>query len=68
MRKNLLALFLITTFLLPSAAFAQTTTVKITPAERKMADEITANQLRDYLYYVASDEMEGRDTPSRGLD
>jgi hypothetical protein len=68
MRKNLLALFLITTFLLPSAAFAQTTTVKITPAERKMADEITANQLRDYLYFVASDEMEGRDTPSRGLD
>jgi hypothetical protein len=67
MRKNLLALFLITTFLLPSAAFAQAT-VKITPAERKMADEITANQLRDYLYYVASDEMEGRDTPSRGLD
>ncbi|HEX8637608.1 MAG TPA: M28 family peptidase [Pyrinomonadaceae bacterium] len=67
MRKNLLALFLMTTFLLPSASFAQTT-VKITPAERKMADEITANQLRDYLYYVASDEMEGRDTPSRGLD
>ncbi|MFZ4793753.1 MAG: M20/M25/M40 family metallo-hydrolase, partial [Blastocatellia bacterium] len=25
-------------------------------------------QLRDYLYFVASDEMEGRDTPSRGLD
>jgi len=67
MKKNLLALFLAFTFLLPSAAFAQTT-VKITPAERKMADEITANQLKDYLYYVASDEMEGRDTPSRGLD
>ena len=67
MKKNLLALFLVFTFLLPSAALAQTA-VKITPAERKMADEITANQLKDYLYYVASDEMEGRDTPSRGLD
>ncbi|MGH9845794.1 MAG: M28 family peptidase [Blastocatellia bacterium] len=31
-------------------------------------DEITAAQLRDYLHFVASDEMEGRDTPSRGLD
>lgn len=29
---------------------------------------ITASQLRDYLYFVASDEMEGRNTPSRGLD
>src|SRR5262245_3852516 len=32
------------------------------------ADYITADQLRDYLALVASDEMEGRDTPSRGLD
>ena len=33
-----------------------------------MAENITAAQLKDYLYFVASDEMEGRDTPSRGLD
>jgi hypothetical protein len=32
------------------------------------ADSINAQQLRDYLTFVASDEMEGRDTPSRGLD
>jgi len=32
------------------------------------ADYITADQLRDYLTLVAADEMEGRDTPSRGLD
>ncbi|MDX2032393.1 MAG: M28 family peptidase [Blastocatellia bacterium] len=31
-------------------------------------EEITAAQMRDYLHFVASDEMEGRDTPSRGLD
>lgn len=31
-------------------------------------DRITANQIKDYLYFIASDEMEGRDTPSRGLD
>lgn len=35
---------------------------------RKAAETITADLLKDYLYYVASDEMEGRDTPSRGLD
>jgi Peptidase family M28 len=29
---------------------------------------ITSAQLRDYLEFLASDEMEGRDTPSRGLD
>jgi hypothetical protein len=29
---------------------------------------ITEAQLKNYLYYVASDEMEGRDTPSKGLD
>src|SRR5437763_6275691 len=31
-------------------------------------DMITAAQLRSYLTFIASDEMEGRDTPSRGLD
>lgn len=31
-------------------------------------DAITAAQLRNYLTFIASDEMEGRDTPSRGLD
>src|SRR5262249_58681820 len=29
---------------------------------------ITAAEMRDYLTFIASDEMEGRDTPSRGLD
>ena len=35
---------------------------------RRLADQITAAQLKDYLYFIASDELEGRDTPSRGLD
>jgi hypothetical protein len=67
MKKNLLGSILVLTFLFPSLALAQTA-VKITPQERKMADMITAAQLKDYLYYVASDEMGGRDTPSQGLD
>ncbi len=67
MKKNLLALFLLFTFAFQSATLAQTATKLNSPA-RKAAETITAEQLRDYLYFVASDEMEGRDTPSRGLD
>ncbi len=67
MKKNLLALFLLFTFVFQTAALAQTATRQSSPA-RKAAETITADLLRDYLFYVASDEMEGRDTPSRGLD
>lgn len=66
MKRNLIALLI--TFALVSSSFAQATVVKITPAEKKIAEGVTAKQLSDYLYFVASDEMEGRDTPSRGLD
>src|SRR5262245_56858942 len=38
-----------------------------TTAQRGV-DTIAASQLKDYLSFIASDEMEGRDTPSRGLD
>lgn len=31
-------------------------------------DTISASQIRDYLTFIAADEMEGRDTPSSGLD
>lgn len=35
---------------------------------RPLAEQITAAQLKDYLSFVASDELEGRETPSRGLN
>ncbi len=35
---------------------------------QRAVETISANQIRDYLTFIASDEMEGRDTPSRGLD
>ncbi len=35
---------------------------------RRAAEQIKASDLQSYLHFVASDEMEGRDTPSRGLD
>lgn len=38
------------------------------PAGAATAERITAQQLRSWLEFVASDDMEGRDTPSRGLD
>ena len=66
MRKDLFVWILTIALLVPSLAFGQA--VKISPAERKMANEITASQLSSYLHFVASDAMGGRDTPSQGLD
>lgn len=67
MKRTFYAFLLLATFAFQSTAFAQTA-VKVTPAEKKIVEGVTAKQLSDYLYFVASDEMEGRDTPSRGLD
>ncbi|PYS87894.1 MAG: aminopeptidase, partial [Acidobacteria bacterium] len=61
MRKTFLVLSLVIGLLAPTALVAQT--VKITPAERKIAEGITASQLSNYLHFVASDAMGGRDTP-----
>ncbi|MDQ3321659.1 MAG: M20/M25/M40 family metallo-hydrolase [Acidobacteriota bacterium] len=67
MKKKLLALFLFVALIAPSATLAQTATRAKSPA-RRAAENITAKQMSDYLHFIASDEMEGRDTPSRGLD
>ncbi len=66
MRKNLVTIFLFVIMLVPSAAFAQT--VKVSSKERKMAETIKADQLSNWLHFIASDAMAGRDTPSQGLD
>src|SRR6266513_2457937 len=39
-----------------------------TIATQRGVDQITAAQMLAFLSFIASDEMEGRDTPSRGLD
>jgi hypothetical protein len=77
MMKNLklysLVLLLVASLSQP-LVFAQQRDVKVkaTTAAALLAarggDTITAAQLRTYLTFIASDEMEGRDTPSRGLD
>lgn len=66
MRRTLSALLLLAAFVFQS--FAQAPVVRVTSAERKIAEGVTAKQISEYLHFVASDEMEGRDTPSRGLD
>ena len=66
MKRSLFAFVLLVTFVFQS--FAQAPALKITSDEKRIAEGVTAKQLSDYLYFVASDEMEGRDTPSRGLD
>jgi hypothetical protein len=65
MKKQFLALFLTISFVF--TAFAQSS-FKPSSNAIKASETITKEQLSDYLYFVASDEMEGRDTPSRGLD
>ena len=38
------------------------------PVDNENIEYITQDQLHDYLSFIASDELEGRDTPSRGLN
>ena len=66
MREVFFALLLVTGLLGQTPTFPQS--VKISSDERKIAEAITASQLSNYLHFVASDAMGGRDTPSQGLD
>jgi Zn-dependent M28 family amino/carboxypeptidase len=66
----LLASLLVTTF---PATYAQRAAEKskktaASVTTQRAVDTISAEQIRAYLTFIASDEMEGRDTPSRGLD
>jgi len=40
----------------------------LNPAEQTLLSHISADSLRGHLSFIASDLLEGRDTPSRGLD
>jgi hypothetical protein len=79
-RLNLISLLLIAFLLsLPmQAPYAQQSSVRAATAaaapspyftaERAAAERITAAEMKEILYYIASDQMLGRDTPSPGLD
>lgn len=74
MKRLFVVFFLIGTLVMPlPVARAQKkrdkkTAAPVSLATQRGADKITEKQMRDYLTFIASDEMEGRDTPSRGLD
>ena len=74
MRKQFLSLTLaLSLFVLPFAGVAQQRPSKPKPISATVLaargiETINAEQMRAYLSFIASDEMEGRDTPSRGLD
>ncbi|HEX7845824.1 MAG TPA: M28 family peptidase [Chitinophagaceae bacterium] len=61
MMRKLLPLFLL---FIPALVFAQ----KKDKNAEKMAKTITADEMKKHLYTIASAEMEGRDTPSPGLE
>ena len=54
--------------LLLTLALAQGWESKITPERQAALDRISANSLKGHLSFIASDLLEGRGTPSRGLD
>ncbi len=60
----------IVAFLTWTAILAQSnpSQVSITPEVEAALDHVRAADLRDDLSYIASDKLEGRDSPSQGLD
>lgn len=76
MIKNFIAKQLILVIILSfwSNGLAQTKAVANKPAAKGKSisfgnvEDITAARMKEYLKFIASDELEGRDTPSRGLD
>ena len=73
LKLNLLIFLLAISFALPTTlAQRKDSKPRVTSATALMTargvNTIAAAQLRSYLSFIASDEMEGRDTPSRGLD
>lgn len=49
-------------------AAAGTAAQQIAPVEQDLIDRISADSMRGHLSFLASDLLEGRDTPSKGLD
>lgn len=71
MTKRFIAIILAALMLFSAPAnFAQKAAKAAAPAKPNFGnvEAVTAKQLREYLTFIASDELEGRDTPSRGLD
>src|SRR6266404_5812201 len=61
-------LTLITAFILISSVSLSAQQPVLTPDLRAALDRISPDSLRGHLSFIASDALEGRNTPSRGLD
>nr|WP_315477321.1 M28 family peptidase [uncultured Undibacterium sp.] len=62
---------LISSSFVASSTFAQkapSAAAKLSPAMQATVERISADSMRGHLTFLASDLLEGRDTPSRGLD
>jgi hypothetical protein len=56
-------------FILPPVLLAAlAASAALAPEEARLASAISADLLRAHVSFLASDALEGRDTPSRGLD
>src|SRR6185436_11391778 len=60
-----LSLFLVA---LSVSTFAGYQSAPLTPEIETALDHVSADSLRGHLSFIASDLLEGRNTPSRGLD
>ena len=54
--------------ILPALLLSATAPAALAPDETRLASAITADLLKAHVSFLASDALEGRDTPSRGLD
>jgi len=68
--QRIVALLLFVSFISAGqVGFAQTAATSTATSNRfGNANAITGKQMQEWLTYIASDELEGRDTPSKGLD
>ncbi len=68
-RRSVVAVLLLFLFASsPQACQSPGTDFRLTPAIRAVLNRISPDSLRNHLKFIASDELEGRSTPSAGLD
>lgn len=64
MKRQFLAFTLIAFFSLVGASDPQ----KLDKESKRLIGDISAKSMQEHLKYISSDELEGRNTPSKGLD
>ena len=66
---NKIALFLGVVILMLSCTSKKDLLKKVVMSDKMIAEStVNTNNIKSHIYYLASDELKGRDTPSEGLD